>query len=414
MNSITSLRSVRCLFAGVCLLCSMAGVAQYEEIYPRGTKSIRVPFTYENGFIIVSVTLNRTFPLRFIFDTGAENTIITKPEIATLLRMPLSREFTVQGSDHQREMTAYLTRNVRVHVGDVHFPRQSLLVMKEDYFRFEEFCGVRIDGILGGSMFNRQVIKIDYQRGVITFTRADRFEPPPKYESIPIDVYRNKPYIEAGTELVPGQPVDVRLLLDSGAALPMLLYTETHPGLDLPERVLRGNIGQGLGGFLTGFLGRSEFLRLGDFSVGQPLTYFQELPPGTDTVDLNDRNGLIGNDVLSKFHVIIDYPKERLFLLPNRNYQEPSTYDRSGLILISGGANFNQFRVYGILPGSPAAEAGLLPNDQILAVNGLPAELYSLNGITKILKRKPGKIVRLRVRRGGRILRHRLTLRDLI
>ena len=106
--------------------------AQLDLNYPTGTRTVTVPFTYENGFLVVSVTLNRAWPLRFILDTGAEHSIITKPEVAIVLGLELGQKFTVEGSDHQRALTAYLTRNVHMGLGALSFPRQSLLVKEED------------------------------------------------------------------------------------------------------------------------------------------------------------------------------------------------------------------------------------------------------------------------------------------
>ena len=390
--------------------------AQVDPNYPRGKRSVTVPFDYENGFLIVNVTLNRTFPLRFILDTGAEHTLLTKPEVANILGLELGKRFTIQGSDHQRDLAAYLTRNVHLQMGEIQFPRQSLLVLEEDYFRFEEFSGVAIDGILGGNLLARHAVRIDYRRRTVTFTRADRFEPPGgRFTRLPLKFYRNKPYLEVDVQLVPGQVIPVRLLLDTGAALALMLYTETHPSLDLPQHVIRGNIGQGLGGFLTGFLGRTQEVELDtSFLLEDLVTYFQELPPGVDTVNLYNRNGLIGNKVLRRFDVIIDYGRQHLYLRPNRYYRRPSEFDRSGLIVVSAGLSFHNYRVFAILPDSPAAAAGFLPNDELISVNGLPASMYSMSGLQRQLRKKPGKRVRMKVRRGSRILEMRFVLRDLI
>ena len=404
------------LLLGFLALTSTLRAQSTDHNYPIGKRSITVPFTYENGFLVVNVTLNRTFPLRFILDTGAEHTLLTKPEIANILGLKLGKRFTIQGSDHKRDLAAYLTRNVHMSMGDLQFPRQSLLVLEEDYFRFEEFSGVAIDGILGGNLLIRHAIRIDYRRRTVTFTRADRFEPPKaRYTQLPLKFYRNKPYLEVDVELIPGEVIPVRLLLDTGAALPLMLYTETHPDLDLPPSVIRGNIGQGLGGFLTGFLGRTQEMNMDTaFQLQDLVTYFQELPPGVDTVNLYNRNGLLGNRVLRRFDVIIDYGKQHIYLRPNKYYRRPSEFDRSGLVVVGGGVSFHKYRVFAVLPDSPAAAAGLLPNDELLSVNGLPASMYSMSGIQRQLRKKVGKEVRVKVRRGSRILQMRFTLRDLI
>ena len=50
-----------------------------------GRDYVHLPFKLEQGFIIVDVRLENIVPLKMIFDTGAENTILFDKEIAQIL-----------------------------------------------------------------------------------------------------------------------------------------------------------------------------------------------------------------------------------------------------------------------------------------------------------------------------------------
>ncbi|MGB3798181.1 MAG: hypothetical protein WA952_00120, partial [Lewinella sp.] len=39
-------------------------------------RQIEIPFDTENDFIVIPILLNNLIPLRFIVDTGAENTVL--------------------------------------------------------------------------------------------------------------------------------------------------------------------------------------------------------------------------------------------------------------------------------------------------------------------------------------------------
>ena len=62
-------------------------------LLPGGVKQIEIPFEYVNSFIILNIAFNGSLPLKFIFDTGAEHTILTKREISDLLQVHYDREF---------------------------------------------------------------------------------------------------------------------------------------------------------------------------------------------------------------------------------------------------------------------------------------------------------------------------------
>jgi C-terminal processing protease CtpA/Prc len=70
--------------------------------------------------------------------------------------------------------------------------------------------------------------------------------------------------------------------------------------------------------------------------------------------------------------------------------------------------------VQNVLPGSPAAEAGIRRDDQIVGIRNLPAGFFSLSSIQRILQKKPGKKIRIAIRRDGEKIRKTIVLRDLI
>lgn len=377
---------------------------------------IEIPFEYINDFIVLTVKFNGLIPLKFIFDTGAEHTILTKREISDLMRIQFEREFRVTGSDMKTELVAYLARKIRFDIVDkVYAPAEDILVLEEDYFRFEEYAGINVHGILAATTFSRFVIKINYERRLlILYDREDYRQRERGFVSIPIELYRNKVYLNTNLQILPDSTVPVKLLLDTGAGLPLLLFSNTHPLIHPPQKTIASNIGMGLGGYIEGFTGRIHKVELGDFSQSGIVTYFQELDSLQDYEYLNDRNGLLGNTLLSHFELIFDYQNALLWIKPSRSYQEEFIYDRSGLSIIASGPRFNRYLVQNVLPNSPAADADIRRDDRILRIRGLPAGFFNLTDIQRMLQKKPGKKIRIVVRRGEEKLKKTIVLRELI
>lgn len=390
--------------------------AQSGFFLPPGRKQIDIPFEYSNNFIILNLRFNGVLPLKFIFDTGAEHTVLTKREISDLLQVPYEREFRITGSDLTTPLTAYLARHVRFEIPEkIIAPNEDILVLKEDYFRFEEYAGIEVHGILSANAFSRYIVKINYQRRVITLYNRETFRLRDEdFVSMPLEIFRNKPYLNTSLQILPDSAVSVKLLLDTGAGLPLLLFSNTHRLLQPPPKALGSNIGMGLGGYIEGFAGRVFQVKLGSFSQQGVITYFQTLDSIQNPEYINRRNGLLGNGLLSRFQVILDYQNQRLWLKPNRFYRTVFEFDRSGLSVIASGPKLNNFFVQSILPNSPAAEADLQPGDRILRVGRTPVAFLTLPDIQQRLLGQAGKKVTIVVRRDGERVKKTLILRDLL
>jgi len=75
--------------------------------------------------------------------------------------------------------------------------------------------------------------------------------------------------------------------------------------------------------------------------------------------------GLVGNDVMRRFNVILNYPDRCIYIKPNNHFQESFDYSYTGLgiYLING-----EIRVIDIIKGSPGDKAGFQPGDIIFSV----------------------------------------------
>ena len=398
------------------VLWSATAEAQMPGVFlAHGAKKVEIPFERQNDFIILKVIFQNLFPLRFIFDTGAEHTILTKKEITHLLQTPYERTLTLMGTDMKTQVTAYVARKMRIELPNLTFIK-DILVLDQDYFQFDRFAGLEIHGVLGAEAFKGYVIKFDFSRQILTvydpsvFSESDRR----KFEEIPIEISHSKPYIIADAQIQSDSSVRLKLLVDTGAALSLLLHAYSTPGLVLPPHVIRGNIGTGLGGEIEGYVGRIRTLRVGSFQMINPVSNFQELAHLSDSTYLNGRHGLIGGEILSRFNFIIDFAREKMYIQTNKFFKEAFIYDRSGLVVIASGADLSQFVVHDIIEHSPADDAQILRGDQILKINGISTYFYTLSTLNDKLQSKVGKTIRLVLLRNGKRIKVQFTLRDLI
>ena len=235
-----------------------------------------IPFKIEQGFIIVEVWLNGIIPLKMIFDTGAENTILFDKEIAQILGIEFERQIPIIGSDLDSVLIANISRNVVTRLVGCNTVMRDIIVLQDNTLLLKEKLGTEINGIIGGSYFSNLVMEINYKKNRIYFTHPNQFNPPKKsYHKFDLNVISNKPYVVGNISISGEQKKSVNLLVDTGASLPFLIHTNTDSTLLLPERVMVGNVGFGLSGAIYGYRGKSNSFELGELKFNQIVTSFQ-------------------------------------------------------------------------------------------------------------------------------------------
>ncbi len=403
-----------CLFL---LVNSTEVSAQRSDLKILGRyKLIELPFDLENDFIVISVLLDNVLPLRFIVDTGAENTILLEKEVSDMLDVEYRRTFQIRGADVENELTAYLATGIDLRIADRLLARnRSMLVLEENYFDFERITGTNIQGILGADFLMRFTVEFDFKRNMMILHEPNKFKPSKKHVEIPSTFIRNRAYLNVPIGVNTTKSSPRKLLLDSGAGLTLLLHTfGDSSDVDLPLQQIPAYIANGLGGSLEGGVGRSRRIQLGGKELGGVVTYFQPL----DTVGLdflNEREGIMGNRVLQRFNVAIDYTGRKVYFRPEgRRWKEKFQFDRSGLAVIAGGANLRTYTIANVVPNSPAVRAGMKVGDRIVAVNGKSVGFMTLGGIIRKLEGKVGRRIKLRFERDGEYFLVRFRLEDLI
>lgn len=403
------------------LFCASYTLAQtFDLVEHRTFTKEEIPFRYEGNFILVSILFNNLLPLTFIIDTGAEYSLLTKKEIADFLNIDYQRRFTLYGADMKEELYAYLTKNISLQMGNLHATHRSILVLEEDYFRFEEYSGIQIHGILGADFLKRFTVQIDYQKQVITFFNPSYFQNKikirkEKEEILPITLIKSKPYIRCTTNLYDQEIKTLNYLIDTGAGLSLLLYTAIDSLKDARVKMLNSPIGQGLGGNLEGYVGRIKNIQFASKNFPELVTKFQQRPDFSNTLILTPRDGIIGNNLLSTFSKItFDYNNSNLIVANNNKKIKQKPYDRSGLIIAASGENLNNFTIMNIIENTPASEAGLEAGDKIKKINGLSTTLLSLEGVNNKFRASLGKKIVLHILREQKILIFEFRLQEII
>jgi hypothetical protein len=149
---------------------------------------------------------------------------------------------------------------------------------------------------------------------------------------------------------------------------------------------------EGLGGKVDMELTVIKEVRLGPYRFRNvPVLVFDDV---YDITSYPYLGGLIGNELLRRFNVILNYDKKDIYLIPNRFLNDPFDYSYPGMELyyIDG-----QVVIGDVAKNSPADRAGLLEGDVVIAIN----KNFNQNlNQYKIALQSPNTVVRLIIKRG--------------
>lgn len=376
------------------------------RLIPEHRKKVKIPFRFERNLIIVPVYINGAGPFNFILDTGVSILIITDPNLPDSIGLEGDRKIKIRGLGEGEDLDAVIIPSMEVTIGKAGARFLSGAAIDEDHFHLSSYVGMPVYGIIGYDFFNSFTVKVNYVTSRLTVYRPGAFKllkyiARKDYEPVPILLENQRPYLVTQIRMNNGTSISSKLIIDSGAGHPILLDPHSDPAILVPDTTVAAMLGVGLNGPIHGHLGRLSSLSLGDYEIINPIASF----PDYDTIpppdDLGSRNGNIGNEVLKRFNVVFDYAYSHMLLKPNTHFDDPFEHDMSGMSLVSGGNVYRRYFITNIIPGSPADEAGLEVDDEILSINLRPAKEMSISEIDNLLRSEDKRNLLLEIVRKG-------------
>ena len=341
------------------LICLASGHAQKNSA---NAKLItQVPFsTFTGGVVVVKAQLvGYPDTLNFIMDTGSGGISLDSSTCIRLNIVPTLTDRLIMGIGGVRQLR--YVNNKSLLIGSIQV--DSLNFHVSDYDILSSVYGDRIDGIIGYSFFSRYIVKIDYDSSqMYVFTKGNIKYPKgghmlkPALLNLPVQ----------GATLRDSRQLDARFYFDTGAGLCLLLnadFIRDSSILNTDKKPFPTQA-QGMGGKANMEITTMKELKLGPYRFKNiPVYIFEDEFNVTSYPYLA---GLIGNDVLRRFNLILNYEKKILYLTPNSHFRDPFDYSYTGLGLywIDG-----EIHVGDVMKDSPAEKAGFKLDDVVIGIN---------------------------------------------
>lgn len=327
---------------------------------------------------LIEMAVNGGKPHLFIVDPGRPSSLIdeslVKTENLTLRTLKTESDTEVGGTLAER----------------IEIQAPTALTVANLPFGFIDLSSTRaatqadIAGVLGANLLRLFVERIDFSKQQITFFARDRFTPPGKQANrLSLETEAGLYYLNTTLDDVPAR-FKIRFTTPDTLLQTMSLLSALKPIAHLKKLTVSDAPG-------------SQRFRLRTMRV-EGVTW--DRPVLEYSPDLSEYDNVLGLDFFSRFYVTLDLGAKQVYLEPDPNFQE-DLGKWLGTGFVSAMQPDGKMIVSEVLAPSPASEAGVRPDDEIIEINGLPLATTSVGKIVASAKHAEGAVVTLKVQRKG-------------
>jgi hypothetical protein len=327
-----------------------------------------IPFHF-NRHIVFSGHFNDSIPAKWVFDTGCPYAVID------------SSFFVENGYPYEGAIPAYTfgagNRKTLTHIlEDDHKVGLDTLEKRPDRIYLLDLRKAvgdkKADGILQVKYFREETIEINYQDSYLLL-HNDTLIPDSNWVRIPFNFTGDRRImLDAWVEIEPGVRIEGAFLLDLGSGGSFGITGPAAKQARIPGSSKKIDIldlqNGGIGGNTTVGLIEADHCGLGPFSFDDvPMMYSHNV---RGALGSKNHMGIIGNHIMSRFYLIIDFKRSYLLLKPNDKYND--TFEKRegiGLQVLDRTISEGGFKVNGLVRKSEADSAGLQLGDIITHID---------------------------------------------
>ncbi len=375
------------------LLFHQSSISQEIISTPQAKFITRFPFqVFSGGVMVVKAQFeNVKDTFNFILDTGSGGISLDSTTCAHYNIASRPTDTTITGIGGIRKVPFVFDKTL--HFPGLSVPRLNFHI--NNYEVLTSVYGERIDGIIGYSFFSRYIVHVDFDRHFINIYAPGKYKYPdrgitlhPVFTSLPI-LYMN---------LKDRRRLNYNFYFDTGAGLCFLMSERfaKDSTILLSRRKPLLTQAEGMLGRLEMRLTVLKEVKIGPYRFTNVPTYLYDDKFNVTSYPFS--GGLIGNELLRRFNMVINYPQREIHLTPNRSINEPFDYSYTGLGMyyIEG-----KIIIMDVIPKSPAEQAGLRVDDEVVSVgNSLTFNIQQYKNILQV----PNQRIKIIVKRNEQLI----------
>jgi len=342
------------------MLCN-SSVAQQTHAQTPAQYITTIPFKQIMGgvMLVKAALFNSEDSLQFILDTGSGGISLDSSACVQYEMLPVNSNKTVSGIGGKASVG--VTSATSICFPGLTLPELPFYVY--DYSELSSIYGEKIDGVIGYPFFSQYIVKINFDSSYLMVYTAGKIKYPNKGNLLHVNIH---PLPIHSVAFKMKKKTQFDFYLDTGAGLPFLLSNQ----LVSDSNILSANQkifttqAEGLGGKRQMKLTVMKEVKMGLYKFKHVPTYL--FKDDLNVISYPVSGGLVGNEILRRFNLIVNYTQKEIHLNPNQYFSAPFEYGYTGLSI----ALINdRIVVEDVIAESPAAVAGFQIGDEIISVD---------------------------------------------
>jgi hypothetical protein len=336
-----------------------------QEPIPAGT----IAFNYKKHLYFDAIVRD-SIPARLIFDSGATGLYVDSLWLANSGIEPKDRQVAyIGGTGKDLVRTEVLFDTLDFRIDSIHLKSRMTVVLQ-----LKDILGRHADGIFGQEYLAKECVEFNYRHGYMRRVLADTLAAA-GFVRHPVRKHNYRIYLRARVELDAERAVEGEFTLDTGSGSGVTLTSAAarKAGFDsfTGNKVANSTLWGGIGGGVEGVNCRADSVvfyghRFSGVPVGVSKNKSGYLADGD-----GETIGLIGNEFLERFDVVIDFAAPALWLRPAENFDAPWPFMSAGFKVVDR-TDIYEGWIVSSLYEQPHAPVGLRFGDVVVTWDGVP------------------------------------------
>lgn len=363
---------------------------------------------YYDGHIYLKAKVNSTDCI-LDMDTGAEALFLDSTFFYTKIDSTALVDFTLEGVGTQK-------RKIKVYA-DLLIYSLANKAKAQQYtpiLNLQHTARHPSDGIFGFHFMENKVIGIDFVNQLLYITESTQSLPLNDFQKIPFELKDKKIIIDAAVQFTDNFTYNGKFVVDTGSDNTLNFTSDFAKIVKLDtiikNKVHRNSIAMGIGNYSSNFSFNLPKLSIADSPIHNVFVDYSVDESGALSSS-NNYDGIIGNSILERFDILIDYTTNHLYLKPNKRFITKESNEQLLFSLLPTESPVNGWLVHSKVSSPHFDKNELQLGDVITHVNGQNVNELKITNFIKQQKKKTNK-TKLILNRNGKIVH--LTIESII